>query len=111
MDRVIKQTDGHYHLPLPLKNPKLELPNNWMMVEHSINQLERRFRRDDYYLRYYKKFMDYMLAKAYAKKSTSPVPLGKTWHITYHGVFNPNKPGKIRVVFDCSVEVIGGIIK
>ena len=26
--------------------------------------------------------MDYMLAKAYAKKSTSPVPLGKTWYIT-----------------------------
>ena len=51
--------------------------------------------------------MDDMLAKGYAKKSTSPAPLGKTWYIPHHGVFNPNKPGKIRVVFDCSAEVGG----
>ena len=51
-----------------------------------------------------------MLTKGYAKKSTSPVPLGKTWYITHHGVFNTNKPGKIRVVFDCSAEVGGDSI-
>ena len=48
--------------------------------------------------------MDDMLAKVYAKKSTSPAPLGKTWYIPHHGVFSPNKPGKIRVVLDCSAE-------
>ena len=51
--------------------------------------------------------MDVMLEKAYAKESTSPAPLGKTWYICCHGVFNPNKPGKIRVVFDFSIEVGG----
>ena len=51
--------------------------------------------------------MDEMLAKEYAKKSTSPASLGKTWYIPHHGVFSPNKPGKIRVVFDCSLEVGG----
>ena len=51
--------------------------------------------------------MDDMLAKGYAKKSTSPAPLGKTWYIPHHGVFNPNKPGKVSVVFDCSAEVGG----
>ena len=49
--------------------------------------------------------MDDMLTKGYAKKSTSPAPLGKTWYIPHHGVFIPNKPGKIRVVFDCLAEV------
>ena len=51
--------------------------------------------------------MDDMLAKGHAKKSTSPALLGKTWHIPHHGVFNLNKPGKIRMVFDCSAEVGG----
>ena len=51
--------------------------------------------------------MDDMLTKGYAKKSTPPAPLGKTWYIPHHGVFNPNKSGKIRVVFDCSAEVGG----
>ena len=107
MDREVEHIDGHYQLPLPLKNPKLELPNNRMMVERRIKQLERRFRRDDSYFQYYKTFMDDMLTKGYAKKSASPAPLGKTWYIPHHGVFNPNKPGKIRVVFDCSAEVDG----
>ena len=29
---------------------------------------------------------------------------GKTCFIPHHGVYHPNKPGKIRVVFDCSAE-------
>ena len=38
MDREIKQIDCHYQFPLPLKNPKFELPNNWTMVKGgSIN--------------------------------------------------------------------------
>lgn len=49
--------------------------------------------------------MDDMLARRYAKKSASLVPLGKTWYILHHGVFNPSKPGKIRVVLECSAEV------
>ena len=51
--------------------------------------------------------MDDMLAKGHAKKSTSPALLGKIWHIPDHGVFHLNKPGKIRMVFDCSAEVGG----
>ena len=56
-----------------------------------INQLERRFRKDDSYYQYYKAFMDDMLAKKYAKKSASPASLGKTWYVPHHCVFNPNK--------------------
>ena len=67
MDREVKQIDFHYQLPLPLKNLKLEHQNNHMIVERRINQLGRRFRRDDSYFLYYKTFMDDMLAKGYAK--------------------------------------------
>ena len=70
MDQEVKQIDGHYQLPLPLNNPKLELPNNWVMVKRRINQLERIFRRGDSYLQHFKTFMDDILAKGYAKKST-----------------------------------------
>ena len=33
----------------------------------------------------------------------------KVWYILHHGVTNINKPGKLRVVFDCSAEY-GGIL-
>ena len=32
---------------------------------------------------------------------------GRPWNIPHHGVYNAKKPGKIRVVFDCSAEWIG----
>ena len=40
----------------------------------------------------------------FAKKSTEKPPDGRTWYIPHHGVYHPNKPGKIRVVFDCSAD-------
>ena len=51
-----------------------------------------------------------IVAKGYARK----VPLeqmnlqnGKMWYIRHHGVYHPHKPGKIRVVFDCSAKFNG----
>ena len=38
MDREVKHIGGHYQLPLPLKNPKLEPPNNRVMVERRIKK-------------------------------------------------------------------------
>ena len=32
---------------------------------------------------------------------------GDTWYIPHHGVYHPHKPGKIRVVFDCSAKFVG----
>ena len=29
------------------------------------------------------------------------------WYIPHHGVYNPHKPDKLRVVFDCSAEMMG----
>ena len=79
MDQEVKQIDGNYQLPPPLENLKLEPSNNQMMVERRINQLDWRFRRESYF-QCCKTFMDDMLAKEYAKKSTSPFLLGKTWY-------------------------------
>ena len=44
------------------------------------------------------------IAKGYARKSAMTATPGKTWYLSHHGVYHPNKPGKIRVVFDLSVE-------
>ena len=37
--------DGHYELPLPLKNENLELPNNRIAVFRRLSQLKRRFKK------------------------------------------------------------------
>ena len=54
----------------------------------------------------YKKFLDNLLVKVYAKQSEVLLSI-KTWYIPHHGVYHPSKPGNIRVVFDCSAEFQG----
>lgn len=50
--------------------------------------------------------MDDLLSKDYARKvnSQDPGPLGTRWYLPHHPVFNPQKPGKVRAVFNCSAK-------
>ena len=32
---------------------------------------------------------------------------GDAWYVPHHDVYHPHKPGKIRVVFDCSAKFVG----
>ena len=43
-----------------------------------------------------------------------PVPVaevdlsdGAVWYIPHHAVVNPNTPGKVRIVYDCSAKLNG----
>ena len=47
------------------------------------------------------------MLKGYAKQSSSKLIKGKTWYLPYHGVKHVSKPGKVRIVFDCSTNYGG----
>ena len=51
--------------------------------------------------------MDDLVANGFSRKATSPLTDDSTWYLPHHGVYHPCKPGKIRVVFDCSAEFHG----
>ena len=102
-------SDGHYELPLPLRNESLALPNNEKLAAHRLQQLKLRFRRDEKYKKDYSVFMNDMIKKGYAEKipKNEVKQDGRIWYLPHHGVFHPHKPDKIRVVFDCSAEYKG----
>ena len=66
-----------------------------------------KFSKNDYFSEDYISFMKDIIAKVYARKSTTEATSGKTWYLPHYGVYHPNKPGKIRVVFDLSADYKG----
>ena len=65
--------------------------------------LKRKLKRDENIHRKYREFMESIIQKRYARKMTEEEALRRsqrTWYLPHHGVFHPQKQGKIRVVFD-----------
>lgn len=103
-------TDGRYEYGLPFKDMLLELPDNRHAVQQRLWSLQKKLARNPTFHRQYQEFMQKLLEDGHAEK----VPVselnrseGRTWYIPHHGVFHPQKPNKIRVVFDCSLLVNG----
>ena len=104
MENGAEFVNGHYQLPLPLRNPALIMPNNRTIVEKRANYLKRRFTKNKKFFEDYQKFNNDILQKGYARVASEIQPYGKTYYIPHHGIYHRSKPGKIRVVFDCSAE-------
>ena len=104
-EKTIKAGD-HYVGPLLFYNKSLDMPKNRKQVMKRLIHLKDLFKRNPSYFADNKKFMDDLFTKDYARKEDTK-PSGKTWFIPHHGVYHPNKLGKIRVVFDCSGEFDG----
>lgn len=109
MEETVKLVNGHYEMALPWKSFPPRLPNNRPLAERRLNHLKKRLLKEPVVYQKYKTFMDDLLSKDYARKVTSQElgPLKTHWYLPHHPVFNPQKPGKIRVVFDCSAKCHG----
>ncbi|KAL3975616.1 lysophosphatidylglycerol acyltransferase 1 [Sarotherodon galilaeus] len=100
--------DGHFEMPLPVKSERPNLPNNKACAIHRLKCLEKRLKRNKQYYMDYKKFMDEILAHGDAERvPEQDIDKTPVWYIPHHGVYHPQKPGKIRVVFDASAKFQG----
>ena len=112
MESTVKLSNSHYEIALPWKNNPPCLENNKSQAESRLQLLKRRLQRDEILLKKYKDFMDDLLRKNYAEKVTSEdLSLKDTWYLPHHPVFHPQKPDKVRVVFDCSAKYRGTSLK
>ena len=72
---------------------------------------ESRFAREPAVGERYAAVMNEYIALGHAKEMTASEevnePIGKTWWLPHHAVINPNKPGKVRVVFDAAAKFHG----
>ena len=104
MKDCITRVDGHYQLPLPLRDENTQFPANRWMAMKRAESLKRKLRKNSDFHADYTNFMNNLLQKGYAE--LAPINDDHCWFIPHHGVYHPTKK-KIRVVFDCSAEVNG----
>ena len=105
LDTETTKVGNHYQKPLLLKSPDAKLPNNRKVAERRLLYLKKPLMKDDRFYQQYTEFMEEILEKGYAKESKTTPQDGRVWYLPHHGVYHPQKPDKIRVVFDCSSEL------
>ena len=106
----IKLKNGHYELTIPFKarSTSLDLPDNRVMAEKRLYSLGRRLSKDPVLMSKYTDGINDLLQKGYAERVSDDKPLGDVvWYLPHHNVINPNKPDKLRIVFDCAAEYKG----
>ncbi|XP_070196592.1 uncharacterized protein [Littorina saxatilis] len=98
-------SEGHYQMPLPFKDGEPLLPPNRHLALRRLYSLKRRFLSSPEHFQLYGEFMSQMVERRDAEiVPEAEISSSPTWYIPHHGVYNPNKPGKIRVVFDCAAK-------
>ena len=99
--------EGRYKFGLPWKEGAT-LPHNRSMAEHRLRLLHKKFRSDTAYAEKYTSQLEDYISKGYASTANDAhTTEGKVWYIPHHGVTNPKKPGKLRVVFDAAARFRG----
>ena len=105
MEKSVCIVGGHYEVGMLWKSDTPWLPNNKQTPEARLQSLKRKLKRDENFHRKYREFMENLIQKGYARKMTEEKALRRsqrTWSLPHHGVFHPQKQGKIRVVFDAA---------
>ena len=107
MEQHAQKEGKHHKLPLPLRNEITNLPNNRVMAVRRMQPLKKKLERDPHYHREYSKFMNNLLEKGIAREcSNNGNEDDVSWFLPHHGVVKPNKPGKVRPVFDCAAKFL-----
>ena len=106
MEQSCKLMDGHYQLDLPWRL-HVKLPNNLFMAHSRLNQLKKKLVRDSELKAMYDRQMEDNLKRGFIEPVPESPPGGLIWYLPHHAVSNPNKPGKVRVVFDGAAKYEG----
>ena len=111
MESSVKLVNGHYQLGLPWKFKSVSLPNNRDFAMGRLRHLKKRFQHDPHLFEKYKDTINGYVSSGFARRvpcdeltSAKGTPV---WYLPHHPVFHLQKPGKVRVVFNCAAKCKG----
>ena len=107
LDQTFTMKDGHYETGFLWKADDTVLPDNRKQAEKRLESLKRRFRKEPSLEQKYRSVMEDYFKKGYARRLSPDEALAsgpRIWYLPPFPVLNPNKPGKVRIVFDAAAE-------
>ncbi|XP_036347760.1 uncharacterized protein LOC118757126 [Rhagoletis pomonella] len=105
---TIKRIGDKYECGLLWRSDEIHMPDSYNMALNRLHSIEKKMRNDFEFERAYKSAMSSFIAKGYARELTpteAKVQTHFNWYLPHFGVFNVNKPGKLRLVFDAAAAV------
>ena len=108
-NKSIVWVEGHYEMSIPFKPDVDTLPNNRKMAEGQLSQLKRKLVSNPNVHRRYTEGMTDLIDKGHAElvRDDEVIQGNRIWFLPHHGVIHPNKPEKLRIVFDCAAKYAG----
>lgn len=106
---LTKSESGNWEAPLPLHDGIEKLPNNreeaLKRLKSTRGSLDKKPLVKQHYFDFMQKLFDNGHAEPAPKIQSDPPTLH--WYLPHFGVYHPQKPQKIRVVFDSAAETAG----
>lgn len=112
LEETTVRTDcGKFETGLLWKSDYIELPDSLPMARKRLNCLERRLRRDPELHEAIRRQINEFQLKGYiheaSKKELDTFDLRRTWYLPLGIVKNPNKPDKVRLIWDAAAKADG----
>ncbi|XP_044136507.1 uncharacterized protein LOC122928083 [Bufo gargarizans] len=105
MDReVYRDKSGSWVAPLPFRSPRHRLPVNKVQAEKRFSLLQRTLQRKPDMKKHFQAFMQKIFDNEHAERAPPLQENQEHWYLPIFGVYHPQKPGQIRVVFDSSAK-------
>jgi transposase InsO family protein len=104
--RRVSDNSQQWEVGLLWARENVEMPDNYDYAFRRLTGIERKMDRDPSFADAYTKQVDRLLAAGYARE-VDGIQASPVWYLPHFGVFNPNKPGKLRLVYDAAAAYQG----
>lgn len=108
LNKFTKQCDDmHYETCLLWQNDEILLPNNYQMAKNRLFCLEKQLLKNKELFEVYSKTIQDYINKGYISKIDVATKAKRVWYLPTFPVYNKNKPGKCRIVWDAAAKFNG----